>query len=105
MNQTTERIMPIRCQRGYYVRRRGGGLVRLPARWPLAGLLQDRQLDSVFTLQALTWRREQFMRWLWLNGAGIALATAYYGQGVSGLERLTLFTLALVALWIFDWRS
>jgi hypothetical protein len=45
------------------------------------------------------------MKWLWLNGAGFALATAYYGQGVSGLERLTLFTSALVALWLFDWRS
>ena len=44
------------------------------------------------------------MKWLWLNGAGFALATAYYGQGVSGLERLTLFTSALVALWIFDWQ-
>jgi hypothetical protein len=45
------------------------------------------------------------MKWLWLNGAGFALATAYYGRGVSGLERLTLLTLAFVALWIFDWRS
>jgi hypothetical protein len=44
------------------------------------------------------------MKWLWLNGAAFAFATAYYDQGVSGLERLTLFTSALVALWIFDWR-
>ena len=57
-------------------------------------------LDALFNFPALTF----CMKWLWLNGAGFALATAYYGQGVSGLERLTLFTSALVALWIFDWR-
>jgi len=45
------------------------------------------------------------MKWFWLNGAAIALASAYYAQGESALERLTLFTLALVALWIFGWRS
>ncbi|MGH9551425.1 MAG: hypothetical protein ACRD3W_18715 [Terriglobales bacterium] len=44
------------------------------------------------------------MKWVWLNGAGFALATAYYGLGVSGSERITLFTLALIALWLFDWQ-
>jgi hypothetical protein len=44
------------------------------------------------------------MKWLWLNGGAIALASAYYAKGESGLERLTLLTLALVALSIFDWR-
>jgi hypothetical protein len=57
--------------------------------------------DALFNFPALTC----CMKWLWLSGAGFVLATAYYGQGVSGLERLTLFTSALLTLWIFDWRS
>jgi len=44
------------------------------------------------------------MKWIWLIGAGIALAYAYYAESASGLERLALITLALVALWFFDWR-
>jgi len=44
------------------------------------------------------------MKWVWLIGAGIALAYAYYSESASGLERLALIALALCALWIFDWR-
>jgi hypothetical protein len=44
------------------------------------------------------------MKSVWLIGAGIALAFAYYAESASGLERLALITLALCALWFFDWR-
>ena len=44
------------------------------------------------------------MKWDMAIGGGIALSFAYYSDSASGLERLALVTLALVALWFFDWR-